>query len=161
MKFVLIAALLGHLSPFISGLTSATIQGPKKPTALVYCHKGSRCDFGALGSALLRVISKVHVELCPELLPGSVTSAYSPLNKVLWNTPKEPLNGASIGFKGDTETSGTLGGWLMLNLPDSPPIKVAPTYYILFGNIDSGKRQQMDLTGISLKQMAGIRSLQV
>lgn len=49
----------------------------------------------------------------------------------------------------------------MLNLPDSPPIKVAPTSYNLFGNIDSGKRQQMDLTGISLKQMTEIESLQV
>lgn len=137
--------------------------GPKKPTVLVYCHKGSRCDFDALESALLRIISKAHVELCLELLPGSVTSAYSPLNKpkVLWNTSEEPFNGASIGFKGDTETAGTLGGWFMLNLPDSPPIKVALTSNNLFGNIDSCRRQQMDLTGLSLKQMTEIETLQV
>lgn len=137
--------------------------GQKKPTVLVYCHKGSRCDFDALESALLRIIRQVHVELFLELLPGSVTSAYSPLNKlkVLWNTPEEPFNGAPIGFKGDTETAATLGGWLMLNLPDSPPIKVALTSYNLFGNIDSGRRQQMDLTGLSLKQMRKIETLQV
>lgn len=137
--------------------------GAKEPTVLVYCHKASRCNIDALESAFLRIISKAQVELCLEILPGSVTSAYSPLNKpkILCNTSEEPFNGASIGFKGDTETAGTLGGWFMLNLLDSPPIKVALTSYNLFGNIESGRRQQLDLTGLSLKQMKEIESLQV
>lgn len=107
---------------------------PKKPTVLVCCHKGSRCNFDALESAFLRIISKAQVELCLENLPGSVTSAYSPLNKpkFLCNTSEEPFNGASIGFKGDSETAGTLRGPFMLNLPDSPPIKVALTSYNFF-----------------------------
>lgn len=138
-------------------------DGPRKPTVLVYCHKGSRCDFDALESALLKIISKVNAGLCLELLPGSVFSANSPLSKpnTLSILNEQPFNGASIGLKGDTERSGTLGGWFMLNLPGSLPSKVVLTSHNIFSGIGDGSSQQTDLVGVTNKEGSEIEGLQV
>lgn len=112
----------------------------KKPTILVYCHKGSCCDFDALESALLKILSKANAGLSLELLPGSVVSAYNPLSTPIppaYNISREPFIEASIGLKGDKERSGTLGGWFMLNLPGGLTSKVALTSHSLFGGIGS------------------------
>lgn len=135
----------------------------KRPTVIVYCHKGSRCDFDALESALLEIISKANTEFYLELLPGSVISANSPLNepKIIWDLSEQAFNGASIGLKGDTERSGTLGGWFMLNLQGSLPSKVALTSYNLFSKRGSRGSPQTDLTGLNFKEASEIERLEV
>lgn len=113
-------------------------SGLKKPTVLVSCHKGSRCDFDALQSALLKILNKADVGLSLELLPGSVVSAYNPLSTPVppaYDISREPFNGVSIGLKGDKERSGTLGGWFMLNLPGGLTLKVALTSHNIFSGI--------------------------
>lgn len=109
----------------------------KKPTVLVSCHKGSRCDFDALESALLKILSTTNVRLSLELLPGSVVSAYNPLSTPVppaYDISREPFTGASIGLKDDKERSGTLGGWFMLNLPGGQRSKVAMTSHNIFSS---------------------------
>lgn len=135
----------------------------RRPTVLVYCHKGSRCDFDALESALMKIMSKSNVVFYLELLPGSVISANSPLNKPTYLFPpsKQPSNGASIGLKGDTTRSGTLGGSLMLNLPCSLPFKVALTSFNLFSGIDFGGSPQKDFSGLNFKGASEIERRQV
>lgn len=125
-----------------------------KPTVLVYCHKGSRCDFDALQSALLKILSKANAGLRLEILPGSVISANSPprMSNYISHIFEQPYNGASIGLKGDTKRSGSLGGWFMLNLPGSLPSKVALTSYNLFSGIGGGSSQQKDSVGARDKE---------
>ncbi len=119
---------------------------PPKPTVLVYCHKGSRCDFDALKSALLKIISKANAGLRLEILPGSVISANRPpsIPNPIAHIFEQPYNGASIGLKGDTKRSGTLGGWFTLNLAGSLPSKVALTSHSLFSGIGGGSSQQKE-----------------
>lgn len=112
----------------------------RKPTVLVSYHKGSRCDFDALESALLKILSKADVRLSLKLLPGSVVSAYNPLstpNPPVYDISRESFTGASIRLKGDKEKSGTLGGWFMLNLSGGLRYKVALTSHNIFSSIDS------------------------
>lgn len=131
--------------------------GPEEPTVLVYCNKGSRCDFDALESALLKIIRKVNAGLRLELLPGSVISANSPASTPIPRLKlfKQPLNGSSIGPKGDMERSGTLGGWFMLNLPGRLPSKVVLTSQNLFSGIG------IDLVGARNKEESEIERLEV
>lgn len=50
--------------------------------------------------------------------------------------PEKPLNGALINLKEDIEQAGTHGGWLMLNIPKFPPVKVAITYQRVISGSD-------------------------
>lgn len=75
--------------------------------------------------------------------------------------PETASNGTSIGLKGDIERAGTLGGWLMLNIPKCLPVKVAITCHHLISWNDPANIQEMDRTGLSTAQARKVPPLQV
>ncbi|MCJ1347168.1 hypothetical protein MMC31_005389 [Peltigera leucophlebia] len=104
--------------------------GPEKPTVIIFCHPGSQCDFKSVDEYLDDLLKTTDVELFHEIQVGSVREAWSVTDKGKGKysvPPQTPPNGASISLEQDLEGAGTLGGWLMLNFPKSPPVKVAVT----------------------------------
>lgn len=137
--------------------------GPEKPTCIIFFHEGSQSDFDTLNSNLARIMKTANVELYHEIQVGSVWEAWSIRDKAkLYNTiPETASNGASIGLKGDIERAGTLGGWLMLNIPKCPPVKVAITCHHLISGNDPANIQEMDRTGLSIAQARKVPPLQI
>lgn len=76
---------------------------------------------------------------------GSVRKAWGVNNEenVYFILPESPQNGASISFKSN-KRAGTLGGWLMLNIQKSLPIKIAVTCHHLMSSTDPDNVPDMD-----------------
>lgn len=137
--------------------------GPEKPTCIIFFHEGSRSDFDTLNSNLAKIIKTASAKLYHEIQVGSVREAWSIREKAkLYNAiPETASSGASIGLKGDIERAGTLGGWLMLNIPKSPPVKVAITCHHLISGSDPANIQEIDRTGLSTAMARKAPPLQI
>lgn len=123
--------------------------GPKKPTVVVFFKQGSQYDFDKLDNYLGKLLKTANIKLFHEIQAGSVIEARVDAGICFSELPETPLNGASIALEGDTEQAGTLGGWLMLNFPNSPPIKVAVSCYHLILTTDPNNIRKMDLKGLT------------
>ena len=126
--------------------------GLKKPTVVVFFNQGSQCDFEKLDDYFGELLGTADLKLFHEFQVGSVIEAWSITGKgkecpVI---PETPPNGASIALQGDTERAGTLGGWLMLNIPKFPPIKVAVScYHLIRSTHPNNIQKKMDREGLT------------
>jgi hypothetical protein len=97
----------------------AAWNAPGKPTIMVFCHPGSECDFNGAEESVLKVLEAVTPEVHLEFLPGRIDlgapGGDKPLS--LRRVRKQLFNGASIGVRGKVDEAGTLGGFMLLNLP--------------------------------------------
>lgn len=106
-----------------------------------------------LDSLLETLLKTADTKLFHEIQVGSVREAWSVTDEgnVYFDLPESPQNGASISLKGD-KRAGTLGGWLMLNIPKSSPIKVAVTCHHLMSSTDPDNIPNMDREGLTSTQ---------
>lgn len=129
-----------------------------KPTIIVFCYPGSACDYDEAEDHILQILTAVSVEVHLEFLPGQITPATPqsglPLN--LDDTPPKPLNGSSIGVGGNTSEAGSLGGWVVLNLPKQRlTIRCAITCYHVVRSPDSTIATHTDTHGVMLNDQRG------
>ena len=123
-------------------------EAPLSPTILVFFGSGTTLDFDHLQSILLLAIQHSKVPLKLELLQGEIKlyigTSFGTAN--LARLSKRPQNGSSIGVAGNTEVSGSLGGWLVLNIPKSPSHKVALTCnYVVARDEDENKKMMVNI----------------
>ncbi|PGH09634.1 hypothetical protein AJ80_07663 [Polytolypa hystricis UAMH7299] len=129
---------------------------PGKPTVIVYCKPGSTCNFDKVEEEMLKTLDKIppELEIHLEFLRGEIKllAGYGePIPEYLREITPKPRNGASIGVEGRTDEAGTLGGWLILNLPkERREICCALTCYHVVRSVDKTIRDYTDTHGVSL-----------
>lgn len=124
--------------------------GLQKPTMIVFFNQGSQCDFEKLDDYLGKLLKTSETKLFHEIQVGSVIEANTRAKTTAIDLPDNPLNGASIALKSDTENAGTLGGWLTLNNPaDFSRIKVGVSCYHLISSPGPENIQKMDMKGLT------------
>lgn len=123
-------------------------NSPQKPTVIVFCYPGASCVFEQAEDQVMRVLDQIPVKIYLEILAGEITLADGePL--YLDNITSKPSNGASISIKGNTDRVGTLGGWVMLNLPkENKRIPCALTCYHVIRASDDSIANYTDINGI-------------
>lgn len=101
----------------------------KVPTVLVSFFDGVTLDFTSIEAQLLEAYHHYKAGLRLELLRGSADGEINQGEgaSVLTDLSPRPKNGSSIGVGRNTTEAGSLGGWLRLNLPNRPPMKVGIT----------------------------------
>lgn len=75
--------------------------------------------------------------------------------KFLSDLADNPVNGSSLGIEGNTDSAGTLGGWMFLNLPGHAPIKCALTCCHVIRSNDKTVRAHTDKHGVLLNDPRG------
>ncbi|KAK2816788.1 hypothetical protein FQN49_007982 [Arthroderma sp. PD_2] len=112
------------------------LNAPRKPTVIVFCRPLSICEFAAVEERLLGILNTIETQIHLEFIPGRVVLARpgSPHPRPMRQQPRSlsenPVNGSSIGVKGREAEAGTLGGWLILNLPrEKRQVKCALSCY--------------------------------
>ncbi|KAK2760387.1 hypothetical protein FQN54_002457 [Arachnomyces sp. PD_36] len=130
-----------------------------KPTVVVFCYPGSTCDHGydKAEESLLEVLQMSPVDIHLEILPGEITPCVSSDNRpcYLSNPPPKPLNGSSTSVGGETREAGTLGGWVILNLPNLQTIQCGLTCYNVVKSPDKAITAHTDIHGVVLDDSRG------
>lgn len=117
---------------------------------IVFFNQGSQCDFEKLDDYLGKLLKTSETKLFHEIQVGSVIEANTGAITTVIDLPDNPLNGASIALKSDTENAGILGGWLTLNNPaDFSRIKVGVSCYHLISSPGPENIQKMDMKGLT------------
>jgi hypothetical protein len=137
----------------------AAWNAPGKPTVIVFCHPGSECDFNRAEESVLSVLEAVTLEIHLEFLPGRIDLAAPGVDKPMFlrHVPEKPFNGASISVKGKVDEAGTLGGWMLLNLPEQRrlPVSCALTCYHVVRSPMGATSTVTDLSGVKLDNAIG------
>ena len=125
-----------------------------KPTVVIFCFPGSSCDFEKVEDKIIQILETVPLVIHLEFLPGRITDQGVHGPQHLLNTSEKPLNGASIGIEGDMEKAGSLGGWVVLNLPkQEKKIQCVLTCYDVIRSRKTAKKT--DRIGITLEDPCG------
>ncbi|EFQ99420.1 hypothetical protein MGYG_02430 [Nannizzia gypsea CBS 118893] len=121
-----------------------------KPTIVVFCYPGTSCDFKTAEAEIIQVLEKVPSRIHVEFLPGQVhLSQPNGLPIYLSGLPGYPQNGSSIGVKGNSKQAGSLGGWVLLNLPqEKQAIPCALTCYHVIRSTDNATSIYTDMNGV-------------
>lgn len=138
---------------------------PMKPTILVICRPHSICDFAEAEDRLLDILNELDISVYLEFLPGRVFANPGPRPTPMYthveDLPETPTNGSSIGIKGNEISAGTLGGWLILNLPkEQRQIKCALTCYHVIRGDDSSATDYTDTHGVHWNNTRGQLTIQ-
>ncbi|EZF35459.1 hypothetical protein H109_04366 [Trichophyton interdigitale MR816] len=139
---------------------------PMKPTILVICRPRSVCDFVEAEDRLLDILNELDISVYLEFLPGRTVLANPgpkpmPMYTHVEDLPEKPTNGSSIGVKGNETSAGTLGGWLILNLPkEQRQIKCALTCYHVIRGDDSSTTDYTDTHGVHWNDTRGHLTIQ-
>ncbi|OAL72647.1 hypothetical protein A7D00_3649 [Trichophyton violaceum] len=138
---------------------------PMKPTILVICRPHSICDFAEAEDRLLDILNELDISVYLEFLPGRVFANRGPrplpMRIHVEDLPEKPTNGSSIGVKGNETRAGTLGGWLILNLPrEQRQIKCALTCYHVIRGDDSSVTDYTDTHGVHWNDTRGQLTIQ-
>ncbi|EFR03562.1 hypothetical protein MGYG_06558 [Nannizzia gypsea CBS 118893] len=141
-------------------------DAPRKPTILVVCRPHSVCDFVEAEDRLLDILNELDISVYLEFVPGKLVLANpgpkpTPMYVLPQDLPAKPENGSSIGVMGNDTNAGTLGGWLLLNLPrEKRQIKCAMTcYHVVRGN-DNSMTGYTDSHGIHWSDPRGRLTIQ-
>lgn len=129
-----------------------------KPTIIVFCYPGSSCDYDKAEERLLQILKAVPLDVHLEFLPGKITppARGAVAARFLYNTPRKPVNGSSIGVEGKTSEAGSLGGWVTLSLPKQHrTIRCAITSYHVVKSIDAAITAHTDTHGVMLNGRRG------
>ncbi|DAA74440.1 TPA_exp: Uncharacterized protein A8136_3407 [Trichophyton benhamiae CBS 112371] len=121
-----------------------------KPTIVVFCYPGTSCDFKTAEAEILQVLEKVTSRIYVEFLPGQVhLSQPNELPIYLSGLSENPQNGSSIGVKGNSKEAGSLGGWLLLNMPqEKQAIPCVLTCYHDVRSTDNATSIYTDMNGV-------------
>jgi hypothetical protein len=123
-------------------------NGLQKPTVIVFCYPGVTCIFEQAEERIMQVLDQTPVKIHLEFLAGQISLADGE-PKYLQNITSKPSNGASIGIKGNTDVAGTLGGWVVLNLPkENKRVRCALTCYHVIRASDDNTTDHTDAHGI-------------
>jgi hypothetical protein len=129
-----------------------------KPTIIVFCYPGSTCNYEKAEDQLLEVLRAVSLEVHLEFLPGKITlsALQAAAPHFLYDIPEKPLNGSSIGVEGNTSEAGSLGGWVVLNLPrQHQAIRCAITCYHVVKSLDAAIATHTNTHGVMLNDPRG------
>lgn len=123
-------------------------DGLQKPTVIVFCYPGATCIFERAEDQIMQVLNQTPVQIYLEFLAGQISPADEGA-MYLQNITLKPSNGASIGIKGNTDKVGTLGGWVVLNLPkENRMVRCALTCYHVIRASDDNTTDHTDAHGI-------------
>ncbi|EGE07991.1 hypothetical protein TEQG_06978 [Trichophyton equinum CBS 127.97] len=138
----------------------------RKPTVIIFCHPHSVSDFPAVEEKILNILNELDIAVFLEILPGKLvlTNPGFILRRMRISPeelPEHPVNGSSIGVKGRGDSAGTLGGWLILNLPrEKRQIKCALTCYHVVRSNDPSVTAHTDAHGIHWNDKRGRLSIE-
>ncbi len=129
----------------------AAVDTAKKPTVIVFCYPGATGNFESAEEEINQILNTTPIKIHVEILLGQITLAdvvdERPVH--LTNIPAKPYNGASIGIEGNKDAAGTLGGWVILNLPkQKKQIPCALTCYHVIRASDKSIAEHTDKNGI-------------
>ena len=133
------------------------------PTVIVFCLPGKQGNFEKLESILLAALRESRIPIGLEILPGFIMDCKHETRKgprFMDDIPPRPENGASIGARGNQREAGTLGGWMILTLPNQKLIPVAITcYHVIRSQDNSSLAQATDHNGIKMSDSDQVRAL--
>lgn len=136
-------------------------SAPRKPTVIIFCHPHSVCDFAAIEEKILNILNELDISMFLEILPGKLVSTnpgyiLRRMRIAPEELPEHPVNGSSISVKGRGDSAGTLGGWLILNLPqENRQIKCALTCYHVVRSNDPSVSHYTDVHGMHWNNTRG------
>ncbi|OJD17328.1 hypothetical protein AJ78_02566 [Emergomyces pasteurianus Ep9510] len=95
----------------------------------------------------------IHIEFLPGVVRNpTVIDLEAP--QYLPDIPRKPVNGSSISTEGGIN-AGSLGGWVYLNLPKSPPLMCMLTCYHVVRAINPAITSVTDRDGVTLEKDTG------
>lgn len=127
--------------------------GHMKPTAIVTVDPSSHAVFQEAEEKISEQLHSPrypHVNLYLEILPGSVELAPDAMPRVLMELPRHPTNGSSIGVDGNKQLVGTLGGFVILSMPDGTRKNCIMTCFHCIGPGDPVNETEHNKNGIGL-----------
>ncbi|OAX82088.1 hypothetical protein ACJ72_03563 [Emergomyces africanus] len=128
-----------------------------KHTVMIYCRPGIPANFSSVEERLIDLFQDATADIHIEFLPGVVWNSILPdlgAPQYLPDIPRKPVNGSSISTEGGIN-AGSLGGWVYLNLPNSPPLMCMLTCYHVVRAINPAITSVTDRDGVTLENDTG------